>query len=393
LLSLAKRFIIIEYLDKNKSVNSEILYKELINRKQLRLCQRLIVKEKKELKNRAVKNLDFYAQTYQVENGYFNYLNQKGLIRKEDNIIELNNRLDKFYLLKKLDIHTITLSLDKFTKKEYDYSSINALEHLLNLPQYAEEPLIILYRATHKLIIDDNEKNYSELIHLLQNPDKSISQDNLNIFYSAISNFFIAQIRAENFEYYKQLCRLYQLMDEKNILLRNGFMDIIFLKNLISAGCKVNNFEWAEFILDKYINKINHKDKNSVYNLNKGCIEFYEEKYDSAENYLLKVKKINRNYEVNWRMLRSKLLYKQDKEYNERTNTFFRSVEQYVKISHTLYTPLGKSYANFLKLLINLYKLRHNRGIVTKQKVLEKIDNQKFISDKKWLLDELEEIK
>ncbi len=81
-----------------------------------------------------------------------------------------------------------------------------------------------------------------------------------------------------------------------------------------------------------------------------------------------------------------------DKEYDDRTMRIFRTTEQYI----SKYTPLKyihrMSYKNFVRILINLYKVKHRYGKITLVGVRAKMEKMAYISDKKWLLEKMEEI-
>ena len=52
-----------------------------------------------------------------------------------------------------------------------------------------------------------------------------------------------------------------------------------------------------------------------------------------------------------------------------------------------------KSYKNFTQILINLYRVRHKMGKQTIESVQNKLDKMDVVSDKKWLLEKIEEIR
>jgi len=170
-------------------------------------------------------------------------------------------------------------------------------------------------------------------------------------------------------------------------------MPPVKLKNLIAIACRTEEFNWGKGTLDKYIKFINKAYRNSVYEFNFGVINFYQKKYNAALNNFIRVDDINLTYDINYRIMTMKTHYEVDETYDERTVQIFRSAEKYFTANKLISNNNRLAYKNFVRMLINLYRIKH---IETKMKISSfrnKLNSQKFNQDKSWLLAKLEELR
>jgi len=319
------------------------------------------------------------------------YLHRSGRLNKEDNLQELVYQMDIHYFLNKLSRYITLLTLEGATKKTYDISTMEATSHLLDLPQYAQHPLIQVYRTTINLMQQQSEATYRHLLDLLDNYAALIPEKDLNGFYIVATNFCVRQIKKGLFSF-EDMFDLYKVMDEKNLLVEGDFIPVNKLKNTITAACRIYNFEWAEKAIEKYHDFIRKSVRESVYHFNLGVISFYKNDYKQALHHFVRVENVNLNYDIDSRMTMMKSHYEIDKEYDERTLQIFRSTERFFNANQSLSTIDKKAYKNFIRTLINVYRIRHRATKMTLESIQEKLNRQEVNSDKKWLEEKIAEL-
>ncbi len=316
------------------------------------------------------------------------------MLVKENNISGVNFHIDMQYLIRKLDLQNTVLTLSNVAdNKEFNFTSIKAIDYLIQLPQYAKQPLVILNLAKIKFIKAETEESYLELLDLLEKYYVNISIPTLNDFYTLAINFCIRKITAGEIQYNRYLYELFKIMDKKDLLAEDGLIDIIRLKNIVGLSCRMKDFVWARALIEKYKNITRHKDKASVEHFNLGTIAFYEASFNEAISHFIRVKKINTAYDVNSRMMLAKTLYELSKDYDDRVMTKFKSAERFITQHKTLNFRHKKSFKNFIKILIKIYKMRFGlNSTYTTEKIITEMELFKAISDKNWLLDKLNEL-
>lgn len=394
LTKLVKRFLTVEALLTSPTHDTELLSQKLLEKKQFNLLNRQLVKSSKEELNQNTKSLNHYAHAFQLELSRMNYFHQSGMLLKEDNFDTLIYNLDMYYLLNKLKVQVTMQSLmNVMAQKSYNFEPMEAIHSLLVLPQYANNPLIILFITSIELLKNNKEPIYKELLNLLEIHETLIPKELLIGFYVVACNFCAFKIRTGDIQYKKETFELYKVMDTKNLLVENNFMEIVKLKNIITCSCHVGEFEWAIKIINKYYPFVKKDQQKGVYHFNLGLIEFYQSNFKEAISHFIRVEKVNLAYDVDCKMLLLKSHFQMDTQYDERTVQIFRSTERFIQGNKSMPFSHKRSYKNFIQTVINLYRIRHKVGKKSLQVVHENLKKMDFINDKKWLLEKIKEIK
>jgi len=258
---------------------------------------------------------------------------------------------------------------------------------------YAIAILVILYRTVIKLMETNEEAAYIDLLKLLDQYNEQIPKKHLIAFYNVAGNYWVDQTVKGRSDYHQKVFELYDKMDQKNLLVEDNFMQAVKLKNLVTAACRVKEFEWATAMIHKYHSYIKKEFQQSVHHFNLGVIHSYQGQYQEAIKHLIRVEKINLAYDLDCRLLLLQAYYELDTDYDERTMQIFRSAEHFVQTHKNLPSIHKKSYKHFIQLLISLYRVRHRVGKRTLVSVREKLLKTEGVMAKQWLLDRVDRLK
>lgn len=394
LTRLAEQFLVCEVLKKDEVHKSELLYPELLERKQLMLFNRHINKNKKQLHDLSAKDVLQYEQLYKIENNILSSIYRNGQLLAKDNVSDANRSLDIYYLLNKLSLHTTAVSLlQSSDKKTYDFSSMEAANRLLDISEYAQHPLIMLYQANIKLSETQDNEVYNNLLNLLDKYVEVVPVHLLRSYYFLAINYCISKVWTDRLKYTKEIFDLFVIMHNRNLLIDSNFISVSAFKHLITVSCQVGEFEWAENIIEYYRPFVRKEVRASVCHFLYGVIAFYRKNYETAHDNFIQVDKVNLIYDINTRVLVLKCLYEKEKAYNEYTMTAFRSAESFFKLNKQLPKKNKKGYVNFIKILMTLYRIRHHEKSRTLEWAAGQLEQQEFNSDKRWLLEKIEELK
>jgi len=388
---LAEDYLVYVELQKNNETKRTLLHNALLERNQVKLLQKHIKKDKKKIDYLEKKTEMHYRFLYELENSQFNLMYQKGEINEIDNLALINNNLDISYILEKLSLWISVLSLEQITHRTYDHSNFEIVEKFIE-HNYSSHPTINVCITMIHLLRDKTEIQYKKLLRLLDEHFKSIDDKILIAGYNIATNFCSYSIKRGAFTH-QDLLKLYQSLDDKNLLIEDGFMPVTKLKNLVAVGCRTSKFKWGKNILEKYIDKVQEKYIKSVYEFNYGIINFYQQKYNAALQHFIRVNDIDFVLDNNYRIMMMKAHYEVDIYYDERTVQIFRSAEKYFAADKLLSNNNRAAYKNFTRMLINLYRIKHKETKMRPQGFLKKLHAQKFNQDKSWLMEKLAELK
>lgn len=393
LTTAIKQFLTIEALQEDDTFQYILLHRKLLAKKQFYTLEKSIKKQKKALERRQKKGSDYYFETSQTELIILDFLYQQGKIFKQDNLPELMESFDTYYLIKQLDFHLTALSLmGASSSKSYNFERFDIISSLIELPQYANHPLIKSYQLAIDMMQNNSPSAYNELRALIQDNLTIIPKNNLIDFYKLATSFCARRTKEGKEEYYRHRFEMYKIMAREDLLMDNNFIPISFLKNIIGAACRVGEFDWARDVLEKYHTFIRAKVREQSYHFNCAVIEFHQKNYKQVIHHCIRVHRVNPAYDINCRMIELKAYYELDEEYSESTIQGFDTTMQTVRSQKRLSNQDKKAWGNFLNIAKGLYKIKHQSGKTTRENLQKKLDAFETINDKGWLLEKIEEL-
>ena len=391
LTRLAERFLAVEALEENKVYRNDLVCQKLLEKKQYLLFNRTIRKEEKVLDVQTKRDFVYHKRYYNLSKNVLSHLYQTGQLLQEDNVSEVLYQMDVQSCIEKLKHYITMLSLTNALGRQYDTSSMNITLQLLDLPQYTEHPLLRVYKIVIELMKTGKESVYKKLLSVLESNVTYIPRADLSEFYGILINHCVRQMRSEQFDL-RDLFDLYQNIEAKGLLVERNFVDVIKLKTAVNVGCRIGAFDWATEIIEKYKSFINKPIRESVWHYNCGVIAFYQKDYKKALSHFIRAENINADYDINCRVMLLKSFYENDEHYDERTIQKLRSTEKFFKENKNLSSTRKRSYKNFVRILIYIYKFRHLSTKMSLESIKEKLDKQDVNSDRNWLLEKIAEL-
>lgn len=393
LLRLAEQFLMIENFKAKENTRPEYLYPELIDKNQTNLYQRHLKSDIKMLKNESTRNVDFYLIQYKLQKAILYTQIKNGEIDKLDNYDDLQHYLNINYILEKLQFHLAQITLKNIYKnKTYKFSTVSEISNLLKMPIYANNPLIKIYLANIELANNQNDKSFNYLLNIINENNHILVPGFLRIFYVNLANYCSSQLKKGKVEYYQKLFDIYKGMHESNLFVKENFIDSNFFKNVITVSCAVEQFDWANNVLLYYKKFIQPKIRESIFCYNKGVIEFNQNNYLLAQEWFLKVDKINDTFEIGLRIFMLQCIFEVEQDYNEATKQSFESAKQFFKRNVKLSSINKNSYLNFINTFIDLYKFKHKITKFNLKKIKNKLNQLKVVHKKKWLSEKISEM-
>ncbi len=393
LTNAIKQFLAVEALQEDKAFQYILLHKKLLEKRQFYTLEKSIKKQKKALLQQEERGGEYYFEALQVELVILGFLYQQGKIFKQDNLPELTQNFDTYYLIKQLDFHLTALSLIGASgSKSYNFERFDIISNLIRLPQYANHPLIKSYQLAIDMMQNDSQVAYDELLLWIQDNLAIIPRNNLIDFYKLATSFCARRIKEGKEEYYRHRFEIYKIMAREGLLVDNNFIPISFLKNMIGSACRVGEFDWAKDMLEKYRTFIRTEVREQTYHYNCAVIEFHQKNYKQSIHHCIRVHRVNPIYNINCRMVELKAYYELDEEYSEATIQGFDTTMQTVRSHKRLSNQDKKAWGNFLNIAKGLYKIKHQSGKTTREGLQKKLAGFEMINEKGWLLEKMGEL-
>jgi len=392
LTRLAEQFLTIEKLEAKPLCSKHLLLNSLFERGLNNHFERVYKKDISRHKSPEKVSKEYYLYKFLVEQENQDYIvaSSKKIFITRENLQKVNEILDTFYVLNKIDFFNI-MTLGKLSyQKNYDWTSFAPLESILQLPCFTNHPVVQLHYAGYKLMQDAaNTAYYKHLVELLFKHGNMLAPLDLQKFYVMAANYCVREIRKGCLHYHPEIHYLYKEMEEKGLLLVREWADVRTLQNVIFSGLKNDKLEWANYIIEKYKNKIEPNIRKDTYNYFRAIYSFHTKDFEATIKYLSFVHSVDNEFNMNIKLLTLKSYYEQDTEYSYHTEQVIRSYKVFFRQSKTFSKPIRDSYINFGKVIGSLYRVKHNEGRGTIENIVQQIEQYEQLIDKKWLKEKI----
>ena len=350
----------------------------------------------KKLENYPYRNSEYFHIYYRLNNllGFYsgNYIDRSLSSTFQDMLYNL----DKYYIIEKLRncCHLTANSILMNTK--YDYGFLGDLLTFIenNWDFFEKERGIVLYYNILMSLQDEqNPVFYEKLKDLLNTQLKYFSRLEVNDLYGFSYNYCIRQINLGNSEYQRELFELYQEGVKKELLINNGILSEWDYKNVVTLGCKLQEFNWTEKFINAYKEKLPASKRENAYKYNLANLFYNKKQYDEALETLLHVEFTDVKYHLNTTFLLLRTYYALKD--TEALLSLIETFRIYVIRNKKMTTDQKKGYTNFLRFAKKLVLLKHQSATYTRKSLREKVENlaQKInqtsnVINKYWLLEE-----
>lgn len=322
------------------------------------------------LKNRAKQlNRRLDNHPYQDAEHYytqFRYLNTMAYykIQHEDRskaalLQQLNDKLDRYYILEKLR-HSCQLTANQILiNSQFDYSFLDEVitYYLKEKERFAEDISIHLYYTIlMSLKDDDNPVHYQALKQLLQEQILRFSPQEQRDLYNYANNYCVRQINKGQRDFQKELFELYQEGLSSELIFTNGLLNEWNYKNITVLGCILGEFEWTAYFLETYKTYLPEKPRENSYNYNMAHLNYSTQRYNEALDHLLLVRFSDVKYHLNYNNLLLATYYALGD--TEALMSLIDTFRIYVIRNRKMTTDLKKQYTNFLRFAKKLTLLK-----------------------------------
>lgn len=336
---------------------------------------------------------DFFLQEYL----YYEQMDAVALrnTRREydANLQHKNNALDQFYLLNKLRIACDMFSRNQVVKAEYQpyflEEVVAAFEQNLHGIQHLGAALV-LFSALQMLQYPGQIQYYFQLKSLLNEHGHEFNPVELRNLYHYALNHCVQKINSGQTAYYEEILYLYKTLLQKGILLTSGHLSQWAFTNIITAGIRLQQYDWTEDFIRKYQSYLAPQERVNVYNYNLAALFFEKGEWTRALQQLNKVVFTDAFYHMAAKLIQLKCFY----ELNE-TEAFFSlsaATRKFIRRNRQLSDYQKQTNFGFLKIATKAFQLRQQRAYLPKdvyetkcRQLSEQLRKSDPITNRNWL--------
>jgi len=337
--------------------------------------------------NRLKKNLE--EATRQDENHHFNrytfhleqynfHVNRAG--KEPAKLTGILEELDRFYLVSKLKQACNALNHQRLFKIKYEDTLIQPLLEYIQIKGLNQVPAIAIYYQSYLTLSEEAETHF---FALRDEMDAHIAlfdrHDQLGIFMLAI-NFCIRQLNQGKEPFLREVFELYQKALAAGILLENGQLSHWTYKNIVSAGLKLEEFDWVLAFIETYRDLLAPGQQKSSYAFNMAKYYFTLGKWRDGLRLLLPIRFDDLFMQLDARLLQIKCHYELEEfdmvEYQ--LDNFRKLLKRKELLAYH-----REHYRNFIDLTRTLIREANHKGLD------EKIHSRALLAERDWLLQQV----
>lgn len=390
LLERFEKYLIIENLDSNKILQSNLLLESIRKNKYELLAEKHISKSSKDITRVIDQSSDYYLQRYfyekTIQNLKTNYEKKVDLKKgKARSYSELTENLDAFYTIEKLRIAIDQQTWKKMYKSDEEIDLGIPIEGIAQF-KFSKHSSVKIYKLMYELYQEEEAiVKYYALKEMAMSNIDTFPKDEQREIFDVLVSYCIKWVNKGDMEFHKETLIIYDWGIEKEINLNKGKLSPTSFRNYVVIGLRVGQFDKVEHFIKKNISLLGEDRKENALNFNLARVAFYRKEFNNVLEYLRQV-----NYDDIWYNFNSKMLllasYYELKE-EDALDSALDAFISFCRRDKLLDQQKKASYYNFakaLKKLISQKKLSQLR---------DQILNTKVIFNKTWLIEKVDEIK
>ncbi|MFK7907999.1 MAG: hypothetical protein AB8B69_22910 [Chitinophagales bacterium] len=350
------------------------------------------------------RNHHYYYSQYLINYEATSYLNLEDYRSKKFQLLvdeyfsATAHNMDIAFVLRKLELTCVIASHRHiFGLSGIDDSIFDDILNLVNYKQaFLEIPSIAIYYYALLMFIDINKEiSYQKFRQVFDKNIEKISSSEAIMLYNLAKNYCILKSNGGSPEYYEELLGLYNMGLESGLLYEKNYLKSGDFKNIVTLGTRLGKFEWVEQFIQSNQDKLEEGTDADVFRYCTAYLHFCQNDYDKAKVVLRESTFKDVFFKVDVRKLLLKIAYEEDEvmvrdDLINALRRFINSKKGLISAHHI------EANRNFLNILSDFCKIEEKVIIKAKspltviKDILKKINAAKMLSEKTWLLEQIE---
>lgn len=334
----------------------------------------------------AHRNADYFFQRYLLAEVADAHFAKKNVRQYDPNLQAAADFLDVFYVAKKLRYLCMMLDQQKFIQSDYHLHLLPEIKSVLATGGVGDQPVIAVYHALLLILSSEEaEAHFQKFIELLRAHLSIFPQEEQRGLYQFAINFCIHQIRLGQKQYAQNLMQLYREGVANEVLLEAGQISPWTFKNMVKLGLGLQQYAWVEDFVRNYSEKLEADKRTDAYHYNLADLFYHKKNYDEALFHLNRVDFSDIHYQLGAKVMLLKIYYETDA--TEAFLSLVSSFKIFLLRNKRVPKRVKAPYEHFVNLVNEIFKADEAHF----DQLRAKIETTKMLTDRTWLLQQLDE--
>ncbi len=385
LLKLAEQFLGWRRLENTGVIFQTHLLEELADRKLEKSFEHHYRKATRQLEARPERDDRYHFQKYLLADLALRRIWSQHIRTHDPNLQEAADHLQYFFLARQLRYWCAMLNRQRLFAVDYEQEMAPEILQYLNRKKEDPPPAVAVYQKAF-LLLQKPEVNtfFAEFRQNLPTMTHFFSPlEGRELYYLAI-NFCTHKIRLGERDYAEVLLDLYREGLQNEILLEEGALSPWSYKNMIKLGLNLQKFDWVEYIVKTYTDKLDEAAKEDAFHFNLADLYYHRGDYEQALDHLNRVEFSDIHYNLGAKAMLLRIYH--EKGETEAFLSLSAAFGIFLRRNQFIAKNIKASYANFTRLLTQIHKY----GDQKKERLRKQVLETKALYGRSWLLKQLE---
>lgn len=268
-----------------------ILYKQLlaqnyIEHEYYKLAEQIIEENIADLEHAKQRNVSYHLQHFQAQALYFR-LKSRNDRSSAFNLQKVMDQLAIFSIIESLKYACISQSIQKISANMLNNHLLDATFKLLENPFFLNNTAVRIYYNTYKVLTNEDEDAYKELIIDLKESSNSFSLQDVRELYLSAINFCIKKSNQNIAEYTLQAFDLYIYAIQHKYLMEHNEISRFSFTNVVTLGLKLKELDRTEKFILQFSKSIHIEYRKMTVGFNMAKVQYAKGDLQKALKHLL----------------------------------------------------------------------------------------------------------
>lgn len=302
----------------------------------------------------------------------------------------------KFLSAKKPALSTYGMKMENhFAESVLDSFDIDKLIKLTEKEDFLNTSLITLHYYRFKTIKESNDiKHYYTLKEYFYKIMPLLSRKEKHFIFSHMENYCVIKVREGKNDFKREGFEVYKNMFKNNAysVSANEYMQILSFRNIIYYCNMLNETEWMKYLIENYLFALNPDYREDMRNFTLANYYFDKKDFENA------LKSISKKFDNEFFLFKTDVKNLILQIYFELNNiepaySLVDSYKHFLSTSKEISESHKEVFNNFLKHYFELLKLKSGQSKENISLIKSKIEKEKNIVNKFWLIEKVNELK
>ena len=345
---------------------------------------------KKSLKREAQAPYDIPAllHKWQLEDAYYDYLASPDR-QQRTNLQETSDSLDHFFIANKLKQACLAHSRYLARQEDYEIKLLPlALQAIAQQPALLQIPAIAVYHACYQAVVQEGGiHEFEHLRRTMEQYQAGFSRASARDIYLLATNYCIRRFNEGEERFGAEALNLYQTALSENLLVEDGYLAESTFSNIVMLGIYAEAFDWVSGFIQEYTDKLPPKYRKALEAYSLGRLAYAQGAYTKALRQLAQVTAQAPFLYLGTKTIQIKACY-EAKDLQTAEHLLY-SLQAYLHRNKRL-SYRRTHYLTVVQFMRRLLQLPAFDASA-KQQLITDIKDAKFLLDKAWFLDQLQE--